>query len=182
MLPSSSVRASLARLLRLAPLALLLAGAACSDAVAPSPMSAPGSLNLGALHVRVATEVIGASSPNGPTVLRTVVTLTNRGAWPLELRMPACPLHVAGHRLASRTDAPGFVFPGPPPLTSTGPCIASIVGVTVAPGATHEIVAAVDLAELRAAVPPGRWFLRAELRLDAAERTPAALPAGDVTL
>lgn len=182
MLPPSSARRALARLLRLPPL-LLLAAAACSDAVAPAdPLTAPGSLNLGALHVRAATEVVGTPSPNGPAVLRTVVTLTNRGAWPLELRMPACPVRVGGHRLASRADAPGFVYPGAPPFTNAGACIASIVGVTVAPGASHELVAAVDLAAVRAAVPAGRWFLLAEVHLDAAGGPPLLLPVGDVTL
>lgn len=179
---STPARSARRRVSRLSSLLLLLA-AACSDAVAPAdPLASPGSLNLGALHVRAATEIVGASSPNGPTVLRTVVTLTNRGAWPLELRMPACPLRVGGHRLASRADAAGFVYPGAPPFTSTGACIASIVGVTVAPGASHEIVTAVDLAALRAAVPAGRWFLLAELRLDAAGGAPLLLPVGDVTL
>lgn len=168
---------------RRVPTLLLALVAACSDAVAPAdPLTSPESLNLGALQVRAATQVVGAPVPGGPAMLRTVVTLTNQGAWPLALQHPACPLHVTGHRLAARDGAPGFVFPAAPPFADRGACTASLVGVTIAPGATHEIVAAVDLAALRAAVPAGRWFLLAELRLDASSGAPALVRAGDVTL
>ena len=164
-------------------LALALA-AACRDPVATAdPVASPEGLTLGSLQARAASDALGAPTANGPVTLRTVVTLVNRGAWPLDVQLPACPLSVTGHRLAAHSDAPAFVYPSSAPFATRGACAAARARVTIAPGASHEIVAAVDLAALRAAVPAGRWFLRAALQLDASiAGAPLRIAAGDVTL
>jgi hypothetical protein len=180
---SSPASSALARRPLRAALALLLLAAGCRDAVAPSdPLAAPESLNVGALQVRASSQLLGAPVPDGPAVLRTVVALANQGAWPIVLRMPACPVRVGGHRLATHADAPGFVYPGAPPFTNAGACVASVVEVTIAPGATHDLVAMVDLAALRAAVPPGRWYLLADVWLDVERSATIAVAAGEVAL
>ncbi len=177
-------RARPARALSLLAIPALALAAACRDPVATAdPVASPEGLTLGSLQARAASSAVAASTANGPATLRTVVTLVNRGAWPLDVQYPACPLSVTGHRLAAHTDAPGFVYPSSAPFATPGVCGAALLRVTIAPGASHEFVAAVDLAALRATVPAGRWFLRASLQLDASiAGAPLRIAAGDVTL
>ena len=166
-------------LLLLAPLLL-----GCSDGAAtgvPLEQDPGGAYAVGSLQLRVRSDVVGVATVGGPSLLRTVVTVTNRGAWPLELETSSCPVRVSGHRTAVHLDAPLFVYPdGGPPLPVVV-CPDNLVHVTIPPGASHDLVAIGDAGALRAAGIAGRVFLRAQVQL-VLGAAPLVLSAGDVTL
>ena len=127
-------------------------------------MSSPGALNVGALYVRTATEVIGASQPR-PRGVRTVVTLTNSGAGRSrsDARLPA-----AGRRTPARVAVRRgrLRLPGNAAVHERGRVRRVGRRRDGRPG--HRTRSSPRrTSPLRAAVTAGRWFLRAELRIDA---------------